>query len=682
MVKEKITLPVKINNILISLLKLLALAIIYHLAVRLGLMMAYVQPNTSPVWPPTGIAIAALLLFGTNLWPGISAGVLLGSLLTGAPFNLAIGMTLGNTLEALAIAYFLKRLVNFHTDISRVQDVIYLLIGSFFGTMISASVGTLTLMLTDLGEWEFFQTIWTTWWIGDLLGALVITPVLLVWFKHPPFLTRRSIYIESTLQLTFLGLITWYVFSNQPPGGVYHQALLYVIFPFMIWAALRLGQRGATTAILLVSGIAIWGTVEGMGPFSMESKNDSLILLQTFMGVVSLTMLILAGATIERRKAIEALHQRIDDLAILNDSSKTFLDNFEITRMYQTICQLAVERLGCNVAWVETTNQVATIAGYFGEPQSKVLALKDIWEKGVNFTQLDNLFVRSFADLPETEGDFQSFAAFPLIFGGNSIGMLKVLSRDKQFFSEERLPLIQSFANLAAVAIQNTLLFGEVQVSNRQLHALSHRLIKAQEEERLHLSREIHDESGQMLTAMTFQLGLLEREAGDIEIVNQRMAELKRTANEIQSNLHQLAVNLRPASLDHLGLVTALQQYVEEFSRQYDIDFEFEAVGMQGKRLSGEVETALFRIIQESLTNVVLHAQAKRVDVLLNIRNNHVIANIEDDGVGFTPTGPFVENHLGLFGMHERVEMLTGKLTIESEPGKGTTVHVEVPCDD
>jgi len=675
-------LQIKIKNFLIYIIKLIILAIFYHLAVRLGLKMAYVQPNTSPVWPPTGIAIVALLLLGYNLWPGISLGVLLGSLLTGVPFNLAIGMTLGNTLEALAIAVCLRRFVDFHLDISRVQDVLYLLGVSFFGTMISATIGTMTLMLTGLGAWENFQTIWTTWWIGDLLGALVVAPVLLVWATPPPFLANWRSYIEGTIQLVLLGLITWYVFSNQPPVGIFHQALLYVIFPFTIWAALRFGQRGATTAVTLISGIAIWGTAGGMGPFSMDSKNDSLVLLQTFLGVVSLTMLILAAATIERRQAAESLHQRIDDLATLNDSSKTFLDNFEIDKLYKTICKLAVKRLGLDVAWVETNGQATSLAAIYGIHQNKVLALKGVWEKGMSFVHQDSIFVKTIDDLPDPEPNYQAYAAFPLIFGGKVVGLLKVLSKDKQFFSKERLPLIQSFTNLAAVAIQNTWLFGEVQISNKQLHALSHRLMKAQEEERLHLSREIHDESGQLLSALTFQLGLLEREAGHMEIVNQRMAELKHTANEIQNNLHQLAVNLRPASLDHLGLVTALHQYVEEFSRQYDIVVEFEAIGMQDKRLPGEVETALFRIVQESLTNVALHAQATRVDVLINIRNSHVIAMIEDDGIGFTLTSPTIKSHLGLFGMRERIEMLGGKLTIESAPGRGTAVNVEVPCAD
>ena len=140
--------PVQIKSLAVYLVKILALAIIYHLAARVGLKMAYVQANTSPVWPPTGIGLAALLIFGYRLWPGISLGVLIGSLLTGAPFSLALGITIGNTLEALVAVYFLKKFVGIHNEIDRIQDVVGLVLVSLLCTTIGASIGTLTLMLT------------------------------------------------------------------------------------------------------------------------------------------------------------------------------------------------------------------------------------------------------------------------------------------------------------------------------------------------------------------------------------------------------------------------------------------------------------------------------------------------------------------------------------------------------
>src|SRR3990172_5108596 len=179
------TAPQSASEIAIYLIKILVLAAIYHLAVRVGLKMAYVQMNTSPVWPPTGIAIAVLLIFGYNMWPGISLGVLLGSLLTGADIGIAVGMTLGNTLEALTAAYLLKRFVNFHIEMDRIRDVVGLGGVSLFSTTTSATIGTITLMLVGRGDWVGFWAIWTTWWIGGLLGALVVAPILLVWVSTP-----------------------------------------------------------------------------------------------------------------------------------------------------------------------------------------------------------------------------------------------------------------------------------------------------------------------------------------------------------------------------------------------------------------------------------------------------------------------------------------------------------------
>ena len=678
----------EMKSVAVYLLKVILLAIVYHLAARLGLKMAYVQINTSPVWPPSGIALAALLILGSSVWPGISLGVLIGSLLTGAPFNVALGITIGNTLEALSGAFLLKRLFRFQNPIGRIQDVVGLVVCSVFSTSIGATIGTVTLMITGNGDWQGFWGLWSTWWIGDLLGALVVAPVLLVWFSPSSFQLQKRQYVEGFLLLAPLVFVTWYVFGGKPPDGIFHQALIYVIFPFVIWAALRLEQHGATIAVFFISGVAIWGTAQGLGPFSLESKNNSLILLQTYIAVVSLTSLILAAATIERRNANEALQQHADELATLNDASKTFLDNFDIASTYQIICHLAVTRIGLDVAWIEiplgsfTEAHLVAIQGLTAEA---IAIQKTAWEYDVSFQDQNTYLARTIDEIPillKNDSSFKSYAAIPLIFSNRPIGALKFLSKNRNFFSQDKQILFQSYANLAAVAIQNTWLFDEVRMSNRQLHALSQRLMKAQEDERLHLSRELHDESGQLLAALTVQLGLLERDENHSQTTHERVAELKQTANAIQENLHRLAVNLRPASLDHLGLITTLQQFIQEFSHQYSIKVDFETVGMQEKRLPIEVEMALFRIVQESLTNVVLHAQAARVDVLLSMTGKRVNAIIEDNGVGFIPASAMIEEQLGLFGMRERVEMLGGTFTIESSPGKGTTVKAEVPFHD
>ena len=207
MKKDHILLTSRLKNLTAYLLKIAALSVIYHLAVRLGLNLAYVQANTSPVWLPTGIALAALLFFGLNLWPGISIGVFLGSIITGAPLDLAFGMTIGNTLEAVVGAYVLEHIFEFHNAIDRIRDVMGLAGVSIISTTISASIGTSTLMFVGFEEWANFGGIWFTWWIGDLLGALVVAPVLLVWMTSIPDLPRKQLYFEGGIFFTLSDII-------------------------------------------------------------------------------------------------------------------------------------------------------------------------------------------------------------------------------------------------------------------------------------------------------------------------------------------------------------------------------------------------------------------------------------------------------------------------------------------
>lgn len=663
--------------------KIVAIAVVYHLMARVGLSMAYVQINTSPVWPPTGIAVASLILLGYGVWPGISIGVLFGSLITGADLGIAIGMALGNTLEALACAYLLRRVFAFRSSLDRVRDVGALVGVSLFGASIGAFIGTLTLLVFGRIDQAAYWSVWSTWWVGDLLGALVVAPALMVWLSSPKLVLNIRRAVEGALALSILGVLTWYVFAGKPPEGILHQALIYVILPFTVWTALRLGQRGAALGTLIVSGIATWGTVQGLGPFQVESMNDSLVLLQTFVGAVSLTALVLASASLERAKATETLRQQAENLSTLTDASRAFLGNSQIVRTYTTICELAIDRLGLDVSWIEAAADeesgvsVPVVAGASAE---EVEMQREVWRSTSDGAATGAFKTIDDVEPVQTGTRFGAYASMPLGVGTDSLVALKVLSSDNRFFSPERRLLIQSYANLAAVAVQNAQLFDEVGASNRQLRALSQRLMRAQEEERLRLSRELHDESGQLLAALTVKLGLMERSSDDSG--SRGVPELKSMVAVLQENLHGLAVRLRPASLDHLGLVTAAKQYTRDFGGQYGVSAKFDVAGPLGRRLSTELETALFRIVQESLTNVALHAKASRVDVLFDFGETGVSVIVEDDGVGFDESFAATNTHLGFFGMRERVQMLGGTIAIESGAGSGTTIKVEVPYND
>ncbi len=486
----------ELNKHIAYFVKVIVFAVLYHLAARVGLLMAYVQANTSPVWPPTGIAFAVLILAGIRYWPGITLGVFFGSLITDTPVTVAFGMAFGNTLEAVIGVMLLQRLLSFHASLDRLSDVIGLVIIAFIVTTISATVGASTLVFTAMASNSEFFRLWVIWWIGDLLGALVVAPVILVWIKPLSLKNKQKKVFEAASLFLATILLTWYVFSKKTPMDVTHQAMIYVIFPFVIWAAIRFAQHGATASNFLVSAIAIWGTVSGAGPFAQESINDSLILLQTFMGVVSLTSLILAATTIERRHAEQALHHRIEDLDTLNTATKSFLGNFDKQNIYEIICRIALEKFFVDCAWIEMLTPddsiQSSIVSNIGIDKDVIKNHKIFWSNQEQVGEIHSVVVENDADL----SPYKSYGIFPLVFGKDTIGALKLLSKSDSIFTQDRQVLIQSYANLAAVAIQNAWLFEEVKRGNEQLHALSQRLMKAQEEERLHLSRELHDESG------------------------------------------------------------------------------------------------------------------------------------------------------------------------------------------
>jgi len=256
----------------------------------------------------------------------------------------------------------------------------------------------------------------------------------------------------------------------------------------------------------------------------------------------------------------------------------------------------------------------------------------------------------------------------PLIVRGRAIGVISLhdkLTGDARF-SDEDLRLTETFAPRVATAVD---------LSERVARDALRRVVAAQELERRRLARELHDETGQALTSILLGLKGVEeaRDGGDVRQAAEQLREL--VVGTLQ-DVRRLAVELRPNALDDFGLVPALERLVESFREQTGMNVELEA-RLGPERLPGEVETALYRIMQEALTNVVKHARARRVSIVLNRRDGSVTAVIEDDGQGFDQGRG--DEGLGLLGMKERLELIDGRLTVESSEGSGTTIVAEVP---
>ncbi len=281
---------------------------------------------------------------------------------------------------------------------------------------------------------------------------------------------------------------------------------------------------------------------------------------------------------------------------------------------------------------------------------------------------------------PVTGEKTRSWLGIPIVVGSDTIGVLVLANTCPDFFTHEHIKLSEVIVSQASIAIQNAWLFEQVRAGQDRFQSLSRRLLEIQESERRYIARELHDEASQMLTALMFGLRRLEQEVPHPENILTRLNELQHLTDQVLEGLHHLAIGLRPASLDYLGLVDALDQLVKSIAERYSLSVRFKAARFANEqRLPDIVETNVYRIVQEALTNAVRHADAKNVDVILEQRDDKAIVIIEDDGVSFDTANVPKSGHLGLLGMQERAQMMAGTLQIESIKGRGTTIVLEIP---
>ncbi|HWZ84667.1 MAG TPA: EAL domain-containing protein [Thermoanaerobaculia bacterium] len=287
---------------------LATLAVVYIVAGKLGLTLAFQNASATPVWPATGIALAALVILGYRAWPAILIGAFFVNLTTTGDVVSSVGIALGNMLEALAGAYLVTRFAGGRHAFDRARDVFkFTLFAALGSTLISPTIGVGSLLLSGLARPIDFGSVWLTWWFGDAAGDLLVAPVLLLWSTKPRIAWKSARTLEAGLLAVSLVLVSGFVFGGLIPSETKNYPLEFLCLPLLVWAAFRFGQREAATVSLVLSAIAIWGTLSGLGPFTRPARNESLLLLQAFMGVVAVTTTSLAAVIAERRGVQESL---------------------------------------------------------------------------------------------------------------------------------------------------------------------------------------------------------------------------------------------------------------------------------------------------------------------------------------------------------------------------------------
>ena len=383
-----------------------------------------------------------------------------------------------------------------------------------------------------------------------------------------------------------------------------------------------------------------------------------------------------AAVAIENARLYESATRWLRQLESLNEVSTALVGEFELPRLLEIVCRRLRELLDARVVCVALPDPDGTlrIAASDGMDFGGLRLPRDSKSARI-LERRRSERVNSVIDDAEVDQEFaRIFGAraqvwVPLLVRERAIGV--VLAIDKQGldprFTEDDLRLAESFAQRASVAVD---------LSERVARDALRRVVAAQELERRRLARELHDETGQALTSILLGLRSLE-EVGDPAAVARAAGDLRELVVSTLQDVRRLAVELRPKALDDFGLVPALERLAESFTEQTRIGVDVEA-RLPEERLAPEIETAVYRIVQEALTNVVKHARARNVSILLSRKNGRVSVMIEDDGQGFDPARARADG-LGLLGMRERAALLDGTLSIESSNGAGTTLVLDVP---
>jgi len=651
-------------------LQLAVVFVLYFGAGKLGLAVPFTSSNVSPIWPAAGIAVAAVLVWGIQIAPAIAFAAFLVNFVSPVPILASVAIGLGNASSAVVAGYLLKRSSDFEISLPRLKDVLKLVtVAAVLATAVAASVGVTALTLVHTKVWAGYSSAWRIWWQGDAMGVLVVAPLLLTG-RDLLRVCRGWRVLEACLLSIAILVTSAAIFSPWTRGR--DDVLAFVVFPFIIWAALRFRVAGVAVAGLLSASYAVWGTAHGFGPFVNHTPLHNAVLLQVFVAVTALTGLILAAVINEREHIGEAF-----------ESEKKLLSESEAAK----------ERLEERVR--ERTQELEQNAARLAY-QGKLLDLAN-----------DAIFVRTAADKISywnegaerlygwASGEVLGRTTHEVLRTEFPVPLSEILQTDRW---EGELRHTTKYGFQITVASRWTTLrdhngksVGWLEINTditarkraeEAARSLSGRILTLQDDERRRIARGLHDSLGQYLAALKMNLDVFQTS-------NDKKATLASDCSEIVdkclTETRTISHLLHPPLLDEAGFGSAARWYVGGFSQRSGIKVNLNLPPKLG-RMHRDVEVALFRAVQEGLTNVHRHSGCSAVDVSLSLNVKHLRLEIKDDGRGIPQKRlrslieGAAEAGVGLAGMRERMREIGGSLEIRSDRA-GTTVVVSIPVE-
>ena len=643
---------------------------LYFGAGKLGLAVPFTSSNVSPIWPAAGVAVAAVLIWGIQIAPAIAFAAFLVNFLTPVPTFASIAIGLGNASSAVIAGYFLKHVADFETSLPRLKDVLRLVVvAAVLATAVAASVGVTALTLVDAKAWTGYGSAWRIWWLGDAMGVLVVAPLLLT--GRDLLHIRRGWRVLEACLLSIAILVTSAAIFS-PWTTVRDDVLAFVVFPFIIWAALRFRVAGAAVAVLLSASFAVWGTAHGFGPFVNHTPLHNAMLLQVFVAMTALTGLILAAVINEREHIGEAFESE-KQLLSESESAKEKLEELVKERTQE------LEQNTAQLAYQARLLDLANDAIFIRNAADKI----SYWNEGAERLYgwaSEEVLNRSVHEILRTE--------FP-------VPLLEILETDRW---EGELRHTTKYGSQITVSSRWTTLRdrngkseGWLEINTditarkraeESARRLSGRILSLQDDERRRIARGLHDSLGQYLAALKMNLDVFRTSKDDKAKLASDCAEIvDKCLNETRTISHLL----HPPLLDEAGFDSAARWYVDGFSQRSGIKVNLN-LPQKLSRMHRDVEVALFRAVQECLTNVHRHSGSSVVDVRLSLSAKQIRLEIKDDGRGIPQERLRSLNQgaadagVGLAGMRERIRELGGSLEIRSERA-GVTVIVRIPIE-
>jgi signal transduction histidine kinase len=648
-------------------------ALTYYLAGRLGLALAYLDGAVAALWPPAGLGLAVLFLYGLRLWPGIVIGdLLLADFST--PLGTVLGQTVGNTLAVVTAAVLLRRLTGGRGSLERTLDVLALVVCAVVGAFISAAFGPTALRLGDVVPASELGEVFRTWSLGDATGVLVVAPAVLTWAATGLRGIRRRDVVEGVIGLALLAVLAELAPQRDVP---------YIVFPVILWMALRLGPRGAATAIVVVCAVTVWNTAQEEGPFVRDSITQSLLATQFFIATAALTSLLLAAVTAERTQAARALvvseaaqRELADEQAALRRVATLVAEESPPSRVFQQVTEEVGRLLGLPSASVVQYDggQAATVVGAWSEDgrlrfpvgASVNLDGDTVVAKVLRTGTAQRLeYSAASGNLAETMRDtgYRVALAAPVTVAGRLWGALVAATTSDEPVPDGLEQRLCDFADLVGQALANA-------DARERLAASRAELVEVTDAERRRLERNLHDGAQQRLVSVALRLGMVDGKLTDDPATAQE--DLSAAQDDLArglEELRELARGLHPTLLTQRGLGPALDALLSRAAVPVEI------LELPDERLTAPVEAAAYYVVAEAITNVAKYAQASRATVTIRRANGRLTVLVSDDGVG----GADPAAGSGLRGLAARVESLGGHLDVDSAPRRGTRITADIP---